>query len=188
MDKSVIEYRKRREKRLDARFEENKHPRDENGRFASGSGSPDGFENRVKKYISGGVRADIFSKADVDYMKNNMETQNTGMFRIENGKWLADKLKPGKVFSFDKDLKSFSRSEKGAENVLANGEDYGLYEDPVVYMTLGKTKHFNIGKYSDDHAEEEESLVGGKFRVEHIGERTIGKKRLKCVFIKQIKE
>lgn len=41
MDDAVKRYRIRRKKRMqrnDAKFEESKHPRDENGRFASGSG------------------------------------------------------------------------------------------------------------------------------------------------------
>lgn len=64
------------------------------------------------------------------------------------------------------------------------GED--IWQEPILFETVGKVKHFNMDKYAVSYYEDQsESLVGGRFEVVSEGLREIDGIWFTVVKIKQ---
>lgn len=144
------------------------------------------FRDNVNTYIGGGYTVqDIFSRAELNYMKQNSTYTDSPLYRVEDMGWMADKLKVGSKFNFDMPMKSFTRDAKAVTTLLRDADDYGLYDTPVVFKTVGKTAHFNVTPYGNSHYKyQQESMVSGKgWKVKRISTEKIGGRKLKVIYI-----
>lgn len=130
---------------------------------------------KIDAYIEG--EGNSFEKSEVEEIKRNMTETKQALYRVEDLSWMGENLEIGDSFTFDKDLKSFTQDFKGLREVVAEGDDAGLYEGTLaIFETVDETKHLDVSGISRNHAEEKESLVGGKFEVvdEHEGPQING--------------
>ena len=76
------------------------------------------------------------------------------------------RLSVGDTFSFQGDIRSFSRRESFVKDAI----DEVYYDNPVVFRTVGTTKQFNVNKAIDNtyFGNQQESLVSGRFKVEKV--------------------
>ena len=153
----------------------------------------DEIKDRLENYVGGGygsVKSAIDDDEMFQYIIDSMTDYNGKLYRIEEADFTFDaqNLKKGKVFSFDDDIRSFTRNEKFINNVLGDFSDVD-YDNPVLFETVGKTKHLNMDKFASNYFEyQAESLVGGKFEVIGIKKAAINGKEVTKVKIKQIIE
>ena len=153
----------------------------------------DEIKDRLENYVGGGygsVKSAIDDDEMFQYIIDSMTDYNGELYRIEEADFTFDaqNLKKGKVFSFDDDIRSFTRNEKFINNVLGDFSDVD-YDNPVLFETVGKTKHLNMDKFASNYFEyQAESLVGGKFEVIGIKKVAINGKEVTKVKIKQIIE
>ena len=153
----------------------------------------DEIKDRLENYVGGGygsVKSAIDDDEMFQYIIDSMTDYNGKLYRIEEADFTFDaqNLKKGKVFSFDDDIRSFTRNEKFINNVLGDFSDVD-YDNPVLFETVGKTKHLNMDKFASNYFEyQAESLVGGKFEVIGIEKAAINGKEVTKVKIKQIIE
>ena len=141
----------------------------------------------IDDYIEG--HGNRFSADQVKEITDAMETTDQTLYRIEDMSWMAENLEIGDTFTFDKPLKGFANDPSGAATVMAEGEDAGLYEGQIVmFQTVGKTDRLDISGMSRNHAEEQESLVGGKFRVVDQYEGDLNGKDVWIVQIEQVRD
>ena len=118
----------------------------------------------IDGYIEG--TGNKFTDKQIKEIKAAMEKTDKPLYRVEDAQWMADGLKVGDEFTFDKPLKGFTQDMDGIRTVVAEGDDAGLYEETlVIFKTEGGTEAMDISGISRNHAEEKESLVGGKFEV-----------------------
>ena len=122
-------------------------------------------------FVGGGYGSikDALSKSSLDYVYDNMKIINKPMYRIEDARFTYDRIDEGDIFSFQDDLRSFTRSEKYSKKIIKEGIEEGFFEQPVVFETVGPVEQFNIDKFAGAYYENQyESFVGGKFEVVEI--------------------
>lgn len=128
----------------------------------------DSIKNNLQMYVGGGYSSvkQAVDEEEFEWIKKNMKKTSNKLYRVENSKFTVDKfdLDDGSVFSFEDDLRSFTRDGSYAGKMLDPHED--IFDSPVIFETVGDTKHFNMDPYSEAYYENQsESLVGGKFKV-----------------------
>ncbi len=188
-----------KDSRNDGEWKESDHPRDETGQFTSGSGSsakpsidspPKGFENRMEQYIGGGIGlADVLGEEDFSFIQNHLEETDRPLYRVEEGNFTASDIEEdNQIFSFTGKMRSFTRSEKVANGFLDEDSDFD-FENPVMFVTVGKTKHFSTDPYAKEYAKhfgsQQESLVGGDFKVLNSTYKRIGDREVPVYYITQ---
>lgn len=96
-----------------------------------------------------------------------MEETNKPLYRVEDARFTYDNIDVGETFEFVDDIRSFTRNRDGyLGKMLKEGIDEDIWQEPVVFETVGKVKHFNMDRYASNYYEDQsESLVGGKFEV-----------------------
>lgn len=148
--------------------------------------------DNLEMYVGGGYGSvfDALGRNPVKMklIKNSMTEYSKPLYRIEESDFTFKKkgLKKGQQFSFEDDLRSFSRSEKYVRGILRPYSDVD-YEEPIIFETVGKVKHFNMDAYAENYYEyQSESLAGGSFEVISVSEEVIHGKKTKRVKIKQI--
>ena len=118
----------------------------------------------IDNYIQG--KGNNFNSNQIKDIKDNMKESNNSLFRVEDSSWSGDSVKVGDIFTFDKDIKSFTDSQSGIDNVIVEGDDAGLYENNIViYKTVGNISSLDVKQYSKFNSEEDEHFVSGKFKV-----------------------
>lgn len=130
--------------------------------------------DNLQTYVGGGYGSvkDAVTEDEFNFIKENMTTTKEKLYRVENAKFTYDKyeLSEGDVFEFENDIRSFTRDNSYLGKMLDPDED--IFDIPVIFETVGPTKHFNMDKYAEGYYENQsESLVGGKFEV--VGENMI---------------
>lgn len=128
----------------------------------------DSIRNNLEMYVGGGYSSvkQAVDEEEFKWIKKNMKKTSTKLYRVENSTFTVDKfdLDEGSVFSFKDDLRSFTRDDSYVGKMLDPYED--IFDRPVIFETVGDTKHFNMDPYSELYYEDQsESLVGGKFKV-----------------------
>lgn len=148
----------------------------------------DSIRRNLEEYVGGGY-ASVKSAVTPDefkYIQRNMVPTNQTLYRIEDIYHTAEKLKVGSEFSFKDDIRSFSRSPSFIREAVAEE----IYERPVVFKTTGTVKHFNMDKYTTQYEKyfksQQESLVGGRFKVKSINIQKISGQNLKVIEITQL--
>lgn len=129
------------------------------------------LKNEIEMFVGGGYGSikDALSKSSLDYVYDNMEIINKPMYRIEDARFTYDRIDEGDIFSFQDDLRSFTRSENYSKKIIKEGIEEGFFEQPVVFETVGPVEQFNIDKFAEAYYENQyESFVGGKFEVVEI--------------------
>lgn len=150
----------------------------------------DEISNDLESYVGGGyisVADALGDKTKLKYIKNSMEETTESLYRIEESTFTLDRknLKVGETFEFDDDLRSASRSRKYVDDLLGDYSDVD-FDEPVIFETVGKAKHFNMDEFTSNYVENQyESLIGGKFEVVDIIDDAINGKNVKRVKIKQ---
>jgi len=146
---------------------------------------PEGLEDALINYVAGGYDGPVDALDHdpdlIEYVYDNMERTDKPLYRIEDGKFTASTLKRGVEFSFENDLRSFSKGRDVVDRMLEEGEEMNMFPtEPVVFETVGSTYHFDMSAYTKTYEEyfqtQKESLVGGRFRVlsiENTEPRTI---------------
>lgn len=148
------------------------------------------FQNNMDSYIGGGYGiSELFSKAELNYIKNNMEITSKPLYRTEDNDWTAKNLKVGDTVNFNDALKSFTRESESVSNLLNDADEMGLYNTPVVFKTSGSVSHFNVSSYGTGVFDyQKESFVSGKgWVISNISTQTFGGRRVKVVTIKRKK-
>lgn len=141
--------------------------------------------DNLQTYVGGGYGSvkDAVTEDEFNFIKENMTTTKEKLYRVENASFTYDKyeLFEGDVFEFESDVRSFTRDNSYLGKMLNPDED--IFDVPVIYETVGPTKHFNMDKYAEGYYENQsESLVGGKFKV--VGENMV---EIDGVFYRMIK-
>lgn len=129
------------------------------------------LKNEIEMFVGGGYSSikDALSKSSLDYIYDNMKIINKPMYRIEDARFTYDRIDEGDIFSFQDDLRSFTRSENYSKKIIKEGIEEGFFEQPVVFETVGPVEQFNIDKFAEAYYENQyESFVGGKFEVVEI--------------------
>lgn len=129
------------------------------------------LKNEIEMFVGGGYSSikDALSKSSLDYIYDNMEIINKPMYRIEDARFTYDRIDEGDIFSFQDDLRSFTRSENYSKKIIKEGIEEGFFEQPVIFETVGPVEQFNIDKFAEAYYENQyESFVGGKFEVVEI--------------------
>ena len=129
------------------------------------------LKNEIEMFVGGGYGSikDALSKSSLDYIYDNMEIINKPMYRIEDAQFTYDRIDVGDVFSFQDDLRSFTRSKNYSDKLIKEGIEEGIFEQPVIFETVGPVEQFNIDKFAEAYYENQyESFVGGKFKVVDI--------------------
>lgn len=151
----------------------------------------DEIKDRLENYVGGGygsVKEAINDDEMFKYILDSMTNYDGKLYRIEEADFTLDtkNLKEGHIFSFDDNVRSFTRDKKFIDNVLDDFSDID-FDNPVVFETVGKAKHLNMDKFATNYYEyQAESLVGGKFEVVGIKNVVINGKQVTKVKIKQI--
>lgn len=145
------------------------------------------LKNNLEDYVGGGYLSpkDALTKEEYEYILENMIPTKSPMYRLEESRYTFEKkeLEVGDAFSFDDNLRSFSRSKEYIDETLEMGD---VYDTPVIFETVGEAKHFNMDKYATNYYENQsESLVGGKFEVVGFDMRRVGDLFYQVVKIKQ---
>ena len=107
MDKSVEEFRMRRDARLKKRldeFKEGDHPRDENGRFTSGGGGGNSKESRIKEITRGRTYEQLGRRELVKIAK--VHGMDTAKYNKESGKPVVPNA------DIVKDIRAFEKKSK----------------------------------------------------------------------------
>lgn len=149
----------------------------------------DSIEDNLIQYVAGGYQGvkDAVTPEEFKFIQNNMTETNETLYRVESGRFTADKLKEGELFTFESDIRSFTRNHGGyLDKMVKEGIEEDFLQDPVVFETVGKVKHFNMDRYATNYYEyQSESLIGGQFEI--IGQKIkkIGGVKIKVIQIKQ---
>ena len=136
--------------------------------------APIGLSDRLGLYIGGGYSlSDLLTADDIRYIRGNMETTRSPLYRIEGKRHTAEGLSNGSEFSFSGVIRSFTRDKGVTESMLDDSsDDYAGTRNPVVFETQGTVKHFNLSGYSGFYAahasDQKESLVGGTWMVSDV--------------------
>lgn len=136
------------------------------------------IERDLELYIGGGYSSfkNAVSEQTFKFVKQNMKYTTKPLYRVEEARFTYDKrdFDIGYTFSFDDDIRSFTRNIDYAGKIINEGLEEGFYEHPVVFETVGRVQHFNTDKYAEGYFENQyESLVGGEFEVIDITEKMI---------------
>lgn len=155
---------------------------------------PDGFKDRAMTYVGGGYSgpSDVLSKDDINYIEHNMKETTAPLYRVEDARFTANKLDMDILdiddFAFTDGLRSFTRGKDVIAYMLDEMSDgFAGIENPVVFETIGRTRHFNMDKYAESYfMDQKESLVSGKFQVVGDDYTTISGTFVRVIKIKQI--
>lgn len=135
------------------------------------------FQEELVNYVAGGYGSptEAMSKKAIDYMRNHMDNISSELYRVEESRFTADKVKEGQVFSFTNNFRGFSASKSFINEAI---DEYGVGEDsPAIFVMQGKKKSFSVNKHYNDSmfSSQQEHIVGGKYKVskkEHKNGRT----------------
>ena len=132
------------------------------------SGGGVNFKEDLTNYVAGGFGSptEAMDPSSIAYIRRNMEPTSQSLYRIEDSEFTASNLSVGDTFSFQGDIRSFSRRESFVKDAM----DEVYYDNPVVFRTVGTTKQFNVNKAIDNtyFGNQQESLVSGRFKVEKV--------------------
>ncbi len=97
----------------------------------------------------------------IQYIEKMRETTSKPLSRVEKiGRTLKlEDIKVGKKFSFNNNLKAFSRTREATDNYIKKENLDNPSQELIVFKTKGKVKHFNVNKWNTLHEEEQESWV-----------------------------
>ena len=147
------------------------------------------FKENAEYYVGGGYDIDdIFTKEQLSFISKNMKTTNQKLYRIESSRFTADELDMDILdmddFKFSGTYRSFSRGDSVIRSYIEElDDDDGL----VIFETVGPVKHFNMDDYAQAYIEDqEESLVGGRFKVVGEDMKYIAGKFVRIIKIMQI--
>ena len=109
------------------------------------------------------------------YIEDHMQTYTKTFYRMEESRFTADGLKVGDTFSFNGNLRSFSGSFDGIEQVARDINEFDDVSSYVMFKTVGEQKAFDINSFIENEffANQDEYLLGGKFEVVRIREAEI---------------
>ncbi len=150
----------------------------------------DSIEDNLMEYVAGGYQGvkDAVTPEEFKFIKANMKETSQPLYRVEDSRFTYENIEVGETFEFADDIRSFTRNRDGyLDKMLKEGIDEDIWQEPVVFETVGKVKHFNMDRYAVNYYEyQSESLVGGKFKV--VGEewKEIGGMWILVVKIKQV--
>ena len=122
------------------------------------STAPAGFDERAEEYIGGGIDVDeVFSKEDLDYIRNNLESTEETLYRVEDSRYTADLLDQdeldGDDFKFNGSFRSFTSNMNFIKEALDQDSDaYAGIRNPVIFEITGTKKAFDMSKYADAYA------------------------------------
>lgn len=148
------------------------------------------LEDNLANYVGGGSSSvkDAVTSEEFQFIKDNMEETSQTLYRVEDGRFTYDNIDVGETFEFVDDIRTFTRNRDGyLGKMLKEGLDEDVWEEPVVFETVGKVKHFNMDRYASNYYEDQsESLIGGKFEVISEGLKEIEGVWINVVKIKRI--
>ena len=141
------------------------------------------FANELEMYVGGGYGSpsEAMSKKALDYLENHMKTTDKILYRVEDSKYTADKLKKGQIFQFNGNYRGFS-SRRSFVNESIEEEGLGGNK-PAVFVMLGKKNSLEVNKHyrNSYFGDQQEHIAGGKYKVVNT-EVSDGKK---YVYIRQ---
>lgn len=153
------------------------------------------LENNLIDYVGGGYSSvkDAVLPGEFEYIKSSMKTSSDSFYRLEEMQFTVNKnnLRKGSTFSFDDDLRSFTSEKTDIKLFLEQAEDWGGYENPVVFQTVGEIKHFDMSPYTKEYTElmgdQHEHLLGGEMQVVDLEYKIVDKIEVLYVKVKRVK-
>lgn len=148
--------------------------------------------NHLTEYVGGGYLSvkDAVTPEEFEYIQSKMKPSSNSYYRIEEREFTVEdkNLQKGSTFTFTDDLRSFTSEFDDIEKFIRQAEDWGGYESPVVFQTVGEVKTFDMSPYTKEYTkmmgDQHEHLIGGEFIVEEIKYKVIKGNRIKVVTIK----
>ena len=154
------------------------------------------FTEHAEEYVGGGVDIDnVFTKQELNYIKNNMKETNQTLYRVEESRFTADKIDTDKFdvdnFKFSGTFRSTSNDFNFIKSTLDEDSDnYANMSNPVIFEITGSKKVFNMepytGNYNKMFGSQGEHFIGGNFK--QVGEdyKKINGKLIRIIKIKQL--
>lgn len=164
---------------------------------SAGSAPSATLAEHIEDYIGGGYTvAGALTPSELNFVKKNMKETSQTLFRIEEDFFMADRLKVGETFSFNDDIKSFTKGDQFIKETLNPKEygvkfgDYAEFDSPVVYKTVGSTKAFDVEPYAKEYEKatgvnQREAWAGGKFEVKKKYKTKMAGRNVTVIEIKQ---
>ncbi|MDD3123560.1 MAG: minor capsid protein [Candidatus Izemoplasmatales bacterium] len=130
------------------------------------------IEDNLINYVGGGYGSvkDAITVDEFQFIKANMKETSQPLYRVEDSRFTYENIEVGETFEFIGDVRSFTRNRNNyLDKMLKEGIDEDIWQEPIVFETVGKVKHFDMDRYAANYYEDQsESLIGGKFEV--VGE------------------
>lgn len=129
--------------------------------------------NNLEMYVGGGYSSvkDAVTPKEFEYIKSKMESSSNSFYRIEEMEFTlgAQDLQKGSTFTFTDDLRSFTSESTDVKKFINQAEDWGGYEYPVVFQTVGDVKTFDMSPYTKEYTammgDQHEHLIGGEMKI-----------------------
>lgn len=129
--------------------------------------------NNLTEYVAGGYASvkDAVTPEEFEYIQSKMESSSDSFYRIEEMRFTleAQDLGKGSTFTFIDDLRSFTAESTDIRKFIKQAEDWGGYENPVVFQTVGDIKTFDMGPYTKEYTklmdDQHEHLIGGEMKI-----------------------
>lgn len=128
--------------------------------------STEDFANQIDFYVGGGYASisDALTPQALRHMQKLMTYTDKTLYRAEESRFTADKLKKGSTFTFEDNYRSFSSKKSVVTDAIDEGY---MGNSPAVFVMRGKKKSFDVyNHYKNDYYESQaEHFVGGKYKV-----------------------
>ncbi|MFA5638817.1 MAG: minor capsid protein, partial [Anaerovoracaceae bacterium] len=129
--------------------------------------------NNLTEYVGGGYLSvkDAVTPEEFEYIQSKMKSSSNSFYRIEEMEFTVGNkdLRKGSTFTFTDNLRSFTSEFDDIEKFIRQAEDWGGYESPVVFQTVGDVKTFDMSPYTKEYTkmmdDQHEHLIGGKMKV-----------------------
>jgi len=146
--------------------------------------------NHLTEYVGGGYLSvkDAVTPEEFEYIQSKMKPSSNSYYRIEEREFTVEdkNLQKGSTFTFTDDLRSFTSEFDDIEKFIRQAEDWGGYESPVVFQTVGEVKTFDMGPYTKEYTkvmgDQHEHLIGGEMKVIDFEYKFIN--NIKVLFVK----
>jgi hypothetical protein len=146
--------------------------------------------NHLTEYVGGGYLSvkDAVTPEEFEYIQSKMKSSSNSFYRIEEMEFTVEdkNLRKGSTFTFTDDLRSFTSEFDDIKKFIRQAEDWGGYESPVVFQTVGEVKTFDMSPYTKEYTkmmgDQHEHLIGGKMKVIDFEYKFIN--NVKVLFVK----
>lgn len=151
--------------------------------------------NHLTAYVGGGYLSvkDAVTPEEFEYIQSKMKSSSNSFYRLEEMRFTVRNkdLQKGSTFTFTDNLRSFTSERDDIEKFLKQAEDWGGYESPVVFQTIGDVKTFDMSPYTKEYTklmgDQHEHLIGGEMKVVDFEYKFINNVKVLFVKIKKIK-